>query len=67
MHQVLKEEDAIVLEKEDQVETSLVVTQAAAAPMRVNGMELRKTSLEELVRELRETLTVGMGLLAYQA
>lgn len=65
MNQVLKE--AIPLEKEKQVETPPVTVLAAMAPVRVDGMDRRITSLEEVVRDLRETLTLGMGRIAYQA
>lgn len=56
--QVLKK--AIILEKEEQVKMSPVPVPAALALVREDGVEQRMTSLEEAVRDLRETLGWGV-------
>lgn len=56
MHKVL--EEAITLEKDEQLKSTPAVPQAVVATVRESNIELRMTFLEEVVRELKETLTV---------
>lgn len=64
MHQVLTE--TITLEKEEQVKVMTAVPQAPA-PVMVSNVELVKTFLDEVVRQLKETQTTREERLACRA
>ncbi|XP_069840942.1 uncharacterized protein [Dendropsophus ebraccatus] len=64
LHEVLKE--AITLEKEEQGTIVTIAQQAEVLPVKEKSMEARVSSLEEVIRELKEALTITVERAAPQ-